>query len=819
MFYKIDDITAKLDFIEAFNKGEITQAEGNYFYNNEQTTFDFVYDTENYGNDRLIYGKDSTKGIVNISFLEDSIYTYTIDGEVKIDKFIPYVCSPISAPGAKRLKGDNHYQYIKEYSSLDDIEAIKKVIWTKKLFYQNNPIEAHMLRSGQTYYKGLKPKEIPILSFDIETSGLDPKAKNAKVYLITNTFRLNDTITRKTFNIDNYRNDGEMIEDWCSWVLEINPALILGHNIYMFDLQYLNERARSYGNQLIIGRESQPLIFEEKPREKRKDGSQSYTYHRPVCFGRDFLDTFFLAITADSQRQFTSYGLKSLIKELGLEKEGRTFIDAGKIEQHWKSPELKSKVITYAEEDSDDSLKLYDKFATPFFYFTQHVPKPFQLMTESATGGQLNSFLLRGYLQDGYSIPKATDTENEKVEGGISFAVPGIYNNVLKVDLKSCYPSQILRFRLYDPKKDPFAFFYKMVHYFTYKRFEYKKLGQETGDSYYKDLDAVNKIVINSSFGLMNTGGCHFNNPKIASKITSESREVIDMSLRWASGKNAQYWFKQFHDKTKVKEEDRKHPTVNNLIPVSKSYDFIIGPSDTDSISFCKKDMSPFTDEETSKLITELNNISPDMMVWENDGRYSTIVTLKAKNYILQSEDGKIKYKGSSITDQKKEPALREMLSKMCEDLIYTNGKNLKQLYIQYIKEAKNPTDIMRWSQKKTATKSVLKCETDESARTNEKVVWEAIKNKNIQEGDKFYTYPVIFSKQIETSTLKNGKERVKETLVTGLKVSEDWDNDHDSDKLVSRVVDTVDILRFVVDESIFIDYSLKKNKELLNNI
>ena len=817
--YKIDDEIAKQDFIEAFNSGAIKQQDGSFLYQDQPTQFDFVIDKENYGNDRLIYGKDSSKGIVNISVKDNIVYTFYLNGDVIQKPFKPYVCSPISASGAIRLKGTNHYQYLKEYNSLEDIEAIKKVIWTKKLFYQNNPVEAEMLRSGQTYYKGLKPKDISILSFDIETSGLNPNANNARVFLITNTFRQGDIQYRKTFNVDNYEHDGAMIQDWCNWCNEVNPSLILGHNIYLFDLPYLATIAKKYNSNLFLGRDGSSLEFEDRAREKRKDGSQSYTYHRPLIFGRDLLDTFFLAITADSGRQFTSYGLKSLIRELGLEKEDRTYIDASKISQYWKDFEMKAKVITYAEEDSDDSLKLYDKFATAFFYFTQHVPKPFQLMTESATGGQINTFLLRGYLQDGYSFPKATETGEEKVEGGISFAVPGIYKNVLKVDLKSCYPSQILRFKLYDKNKDPFAFFYKMVHYFTYKRFEYKKLGQETGDSYYKDLDAVNKIVINSSFGMMNTGGCHFNNPKIAAKITSESREVIDMALRWASGKDSQYWFKQFHDKTKVKEDDRHHPTVNNLIPVSKSYDFIIGPSDTDSISFCKKDQSKFTDEETNELIKELNDISPEMMVWENDGRFSTVVTLKAKNYILQSEDGKIKFKGSSIVDQKKEPALREMLGKMCEDLIYTNGTNLQELYLQYIKEAKNPTDIMRWSQKKTATKSVLKCETDESARTNEKVVWEAIKDKNIQEGDKFYTYPVILSREIETAVLKNGKERVKETLVTGLRVSEDWNNDHDSSKLVSRVIDTVEILKFVVEENLFIDYSLKKNNSLLENL
>ena len=160
------------------------------------------------------------------------------------------------------------------------------------------------------------------------------------------------------------------------------------------------------------------------------------------------------------------------------------------------------------------------------------------------------------------------------------------------------------------------------------------------------------------------------------------------------------------------------------------NHNFNISVTDTDSISFCKPDQSPFTDDEKKELITELNSISPDKMIWEDDGYYECIIVIRAKNYVLW--DGKkIKYRGSAITDSKREPALREMLENMCKDMIFNESQNLVSLYHQYIKEALCPTDIERWSQKKNISKAILNCKDNPKARANEMVVYDAIKHLN----------------------------------------------------------------------------------------
>lgn len=504
--------------------------------------------------DDLIYGKDKTEKIVNISIIDDEIHTFIRqDGVIgkTISPFKHWILSPNDYSGFSSLSGRQHYKYIKLFNN-EEFEEVRSKVYQKDLFTIWNKAENYMIYSGATYFKNLKPEELHVLSFDIETSGLIKESNDACVYLITNTLRANGSELRKTFCLTGYQDQQDMIHDWCLWVNEVNPDLLLGHNIVIYDLPYLDfQYKKKYKTNLPLGRDGVKLNFAEKTSEFRKDGSQSYSYHRIECYGREIVDTFFLAIKSDVARKYESYGLKAIVRQEGLEKPGRSFIDAGKIKEYYNNraadPETWNKVVRYAEEDSDDSLKLFDLMIPPFFYFTSHIPKTFQQMMESATGSQINSFLIRGYLQNGGSIPKATKL-TETVKGGTSFAVPGVYRNLLKVDLKSCYPSQVLRFKLYDKIKDPEQYFYKMVHYFTYERFDLKKKYKETGDKYYYHREQTSKVFINSAYGVTNTNGLNFNSPKIAEKITYESRKVIDFALRWASGEGRNYWMKKFKE-------------------------------------------------------------------------------------------------------------------------------------------------------------------------------------------------------------------------------------------------------------------------------
>ncbi len=245
---------------------------------------------------------------------------------------------------------------------------------------------------------------------------------------------------------------------------------------------------------------------------------------------------------------------------------------------------------------------------------------------------------------------------------------------------------------------------------------------------------------------------------------------------------------------------------------------------DTDSFSACKPDMSAWTKDERQELIKHINSKFPDLIRWEDDGYYQRVVVIGSKNYALLPEGSqKIKLKGSSIKDQKKEPALLEMMTKIIDAMVYEKFDTINDIYKSYIKEALNVQDIHRWSKKISVSEAILACANPtEDTRKNEMDVWDAIKNEeDKQQGNKFYIYPVVIGEKVESGRIgKTGKPlKDKITEITGFRLDKCWNKDHNVDKLVERVYSTLEIFELVLDMTQFIDYTAAKNKSLLEEL
>ena len=855
-------------------------------------------------NNTLIYGKNTQQGIVSLEVNNDNLEIFIQDDTGTITSHVyPYKHKIFSNKplnkNSKKLEGNLHYQYLNTYDTQESWEEVRKQSYYKGYHVFYNKKEEALVCNGASYFKGLKVKDVSVLSFDIESTGL-VHDKTSKVLIISNTFRKKDSEPiRKMFTYDDYSTQLDLLNAWCDWVREIDPSIIVGHNIYSYDLKYMQFIAQREGGDLYLVRNSSPLTFEERASKFRKDASQFYEYNRPHIYGRELCDTFFLALKYDIGRKYDSYGLKQIIKQEGLEIKNRQFYDASKIHKNylipeewnkikdyacfapnsslvslsdssvkfvedvqvgdsvitglgneeyvyrklekqykgkiysfdiengrkihkatsehpflvldektlkyvWKNAEdlqendllvigskkkdeykssgyfdkntlwlfgffqgdgyiriqktltypvltihiseltviskklndmnlkfsvikkgkskgldivifnnklgqlflnwsggkftskykkcskdffklinnnkrnflyflaglldadghfkkLKEKtyqmgiclisphlinvidlccathhinltrqnfrsrnnkklpdgrvrkskpnlfyeltffsdsmklinhylnikqmkeldkqysvfshkkhvrirkkyiedyeglvynisvtndhsfisngIITHNCHDADDSLALYDLMIPSYFYITNTVPKPFQQIIETATGSQINSVLLRAYIQEGHSFPKADDIKS--FQGGISLGVPGIYKNVWKIDIKSCYPSAIIINKLYSKTKDPKAQMLRLCEFFTKQRFEYKSKYKETNDDFYLSLDQAAKVFINSIFGFCSANGLNFNDPDVAKDITMYGREYLNIGMVWATNKNSDYW-------------------------------------------------------------------------------------------------------------------------------------------------------------------------------------------------------------------------------------------------------------------------------------
>lgn len=700
----------------------------------------------------LIDGKSDLKGIIGIEVNDSQAEIFLQDGSsvTAINKYWILSNKQHDEHWVK-LKGNLHYQYGKLYKEKKYFYADKKALRQADVdfFTISDPAESFMVRSGHTYYKGLHPADISVLSFDIETTGLEHNA-DSKVFIISNTYRAGGMTVRKMFTYDEYETQGGMFTAWCDWVREINPSIILGHNIYTYDLPYMEFIAGWEGVDLNLGKDGSALkIF---PYESVKRGGSAY--HKCRIQGRDIIDTMFLAINYDIGKKYESYALKKIIAHEKLEVVGRQFYDAATIRDNYMIPEEWAKIKAYAEHDADDALALFDLMAPAFFYLTQAVPKTFQAVVESATGSQINAMMIRSYLQIGHSLPKAS--VKEEYEGAISFGNPGIYRNAFKVDVASLYPNIMIQYEVYDLVKDPMGHMLQMVKIFTAERLKNKKLAKETGVKYYDDMQNAQKIVINSFYGFMGAEGLLFNYYAGAAMVTEHGRNILNKAIDWAVNKAC-----------------------------------VIINADTDSITFCNQNGEEMDKEYKQYLLADLNSIFPERIKFEDDGYYPTFIVLAAKNYILY--DGKkIKTKGSSLKDSKKERALKEFMTKIIEAMVYDTN-HYDEIYNAYIKEAMNITDITRWSSKKTISDKVLN-----NDRANEVNIRNAIAGSEYSEGDKAF----MFFKSDGT-----------------LSLADKFDGDYDKPRILEKIYKAALTFETVIPPETFLNYKLKRNRNALGAI
>lgn len=218
-----------------------------------------------------------------------------------------------------------------------------------------------------------------------------------------------------------------------------------------------------------------------------------------------------------------------------------------------------------------------------------------------------------------------------------------------------------------------------------------------------------------------------------------------------------------------------------------KTHNFTLVNADTDSISFCKDDQSEFSKEEQENLLKEINSTMEAKIRWEHDGIFKSVIILKAKNYVLKDETGKVKIKGSALKSSKTEPALKAFMGEVIEAILSDSESELNNIYHKYIRKVYNLKEIGPWCSKKTITEKVLNPE-----RTNEQKILDAIDVEDVQPGDKIYMY---FA---EDCSLKQEKH---------------WTGDHHRGKMLAKLWNTLKIFQNVIKMEDFKKYHLKNKK------
>ena len=339
-------------------------------------------------------------------------------------------------------------------------------------------------------------------------------------------------------------NETALLTDFIRLIQHHDPDLLIGWNIKQFDLPVLHDAATRCGLKLALGRQHSNVdikVFDDNRAMVDVPG-------RAIIDGIEGLKTMTF--------QFDSFALDNVASEL-LGK--RKLIDdpdkLGAIKKLFTHDKLALAKYNFEDcvlvNDIAEQVRLIDFLILRSELTGLRLGRP---------GGSVASFInlyLPKLHRAGYISPNRPADGGLASPGGyVMSSKPGLYQNVLVLDFKSLYPSIIRTFKI-DPLglveglKSPEtaipgfkgASFHRRQHFLPDIITNLWQQRDEAKRQQDKPRSQAIKILMNSFYGVLGSGGCPFYDPRLASSITMRGHEIMQLTAEWikASGYDVIY--------------------------------------------------------------------------------------------------------------------------------------------------------------------------------------------------------------------------------------------------------------------------------------
>lgn len=593
----------------------------------------------------LLFGHGAGEGIVAVepypSAGTATVYRRTPDGIVR--EVVPlraWLVARKRLDGTTELEGRHPLRHLLATHNGRQVREWAQTLASDQRITYLDPVTAHLVASGDTFYRGLRFDQLRRLQFDLETLDVYPDRDDAAICLIA--VRDDDGFER-VLALDEFPNEASMIAEFARIMRERDPDIIEGHNVFNFDLWYLHERARRFGVPLVLGRDGRtPLWLDESIRRSVPAG-MSCKYYRVE--GRQIIDTFLGVMRWDVGRKLPNYKLKQVVRHLGIGDESRAMVDAANMRALWNDPQQRAKLKAYCLDDTRDTARLSALVTPNEFYQVQMVPESLQGLAFVGIGSRIERLMVRAYLRAGHSIPRPRPTA--PTEGGFTAAfATGVFRDVAKCDVESLYPSLMIA-RAIRPEDDDLDVFLPMLAELRSRRVDVKRasasaLAEDRADDHRAadGLQNALKILVNSFYGFLGTNGLHFNDPAAAGRVTEAGRGIM----------------------LRIVEELRAAGAT-------------VIEADTDGAYF----VAPYGVGPES-LVERVGATLGDGLNLVFEERYDAMLSLKAKNYALARKDGTLVMRGSALRSARDEPFGRALMREIVSALFAGQPETIERI-------------------------------------------------------------------------------------------------------------------------------------------
>ncbi len=496
-----------------------------------------------------------------------------------------------------------------------------------------DPVHQYLLLSGRRLFLGLRFGALRRLALDIEVVTGDghefPSAARPGDRIVA--VALADSSGFRHVVRGDRLDERALLEETTRLVRERDPDVIEGHNIFRFDLEYLEGRARRHGVRLAWGRDGSEL--RSRP-ARLQIAERAIGYRRYEIAGRHVVDTWLLAQLHDvGARDLPAFGLKDIARHFGVAAPDRTYIDASRIAS--ELAEAPDRLMAYAADDAVETLAVAAILAPPYFAQTQLLPFDYQAVTLRGAAGKIDALLLGEYLRQGQAVP--LPGAPAPVGGGLTAIWrQGVGGPVLHVDVTSLYPSLMLAHGI-APASDALGVFLRLLARLREVRVTAKRLARQAADpeerGHQQALQQTFKILINAFYGYLAFSPGHWNDFAAADRVTAEGRAVVAAIV--------------------------ERLEVLGAAPIE---------ADTDGVYFVPP--PAHRPEDDAGLLERIAAGLPAGIALELDGRYAAMLSYKMKTYALLDERGRLTLKGSGFRSRGLEPFVRRLIEEIVRLLV-----------------------------------------------------------------------------------------------------------------------------------------------------
>ena len=506
--------------------------------------------------------------------------------------------------------------------------------------FLNDAVQQFLLLTGKTSFLGLGFSDLRRMAVDIEVftaEGFEfPHAARPSDRIIA--IAMADSTGWERVLSGREMSEREMLEQCSRLISERDPDVIEGHNIFRFDLEYMEARARQCGVELRWGRDGSALRGHPS---RMQVAERAISYRRYQITGRHIVDTWILVQHYDvGARDLESYGLKEVARHFGLAAPDRTYLPPQDIPRIFK--EDPERLMAYALDDVRETLGVGRVLSQSYFVQAQMFPFDYQGVILKGNATKIDALLLREHLHRRRAAP--APSAGSTVAGGYTAVFyQGVAHRVLHVDVASLYPSLMLTFGIF-PAKDELGILPLLLHDLREFRLTAKTLAREAPTeeerAYAGGLQQTFKILINSFYGYLGFSMGQWNDFDAANRVTAEGRKLI----------------RQVVDALK-----ERGATVIEI--------------DTDGIYFVGEEA----------LVAEISRGLPPGISLELDGRYPAMFSYKMKNYVLLDERGRLTIKGSALRSRGIELFQRTWMEEMFRLLLTGRRAEIPALVQRYL--------------------------------------------------------------------------------------------------------------------------------------